>query len=768
MANLETLGIEMELKNESWLKAIGEVVNSLGTLETSLKEISSKMDTLTSNVSDSFKSVSSDVEDSTKSMDTSVKSVSSSISGTLVSSIVKANIITKVLVSTFKTIANTIWSVIKNVFTLGSAYSRLKIATETVARNTGMTTEEIEGLRDALEDANTYGSAAEEVIKTLAMSGLVDMANSLEAVDARTGEMKTGVTALVLTMKDLAAAAGVDSADAIDRVTKFIRTGNQSYADGIIELGNINNAYRRYATSIGVSLTDLTEAQRAQVRLNMVVKEGEKAFGAYANTMQTSGKAVDSIKNLITSLYERLGNTLEPIFASATRAIFLFLDGVRQALIGNAEAFKTWANKVAAYVIAVVRSIGRLLIKIPVVGKYFKSLANFSLKNVVSTVTRVASAADDAMESTEALSNSLLGLAGFDEMNVLEQTTEATASTAEVSTTTSDALDAETLNESIDDINAMADELQGKVDGILKPLETLLEVLGWILDFMKENWKWILALVGAFTVLVGIIKIVSVFGIAFGTGVSLAIFGIIAVILLLILYWGEIKIVALRVLEGIKTGFQNVIIFFTERIQKLKESFSTMWGNIKDGAKQAWEGIKSAFSSVGTWFSNVFTKAWEGVKKVFSSGGKIFSGIKDGIASTFKTVVNGLIGGINKIIAVPFKAINKAIELIKSIKIAGIQPFKSLSTISVPSIPKLAEGGIINSPTLAMIGEAGSEAVVPLGENSEWMDKLVSKINSGSGEINLRVDVGGDKLYEKTIKYMKGKALTTGTNFLGL
>lgn len=765
MATLETLGIEMELKNESWLKAIGEVVTSLGTLETSLKEISSKMDTLTSSVSDSFKSVSSDVEDSTESMDSSVKSVSSSISGTLVSSITKANIITKVLVSTFKTIANTIWSVMKNIFTLGSAYSRLKIATETVARNTGMTTEEIEGLRDALEDANTYGSAAEEVIKTLAMSGLVDMANSLEAVDARTGETETGVTALVLVMKDLAAAAGVDSADAIDRLTKFIRTGNQSYADGIIEIGNINNAYREYANSIGVSLTDLSEAQRAQVRLNAVMEEGEKAFSAYANTMQTSGKAVDSIKDLVTSLYERLGNTLEPIFASATRAIYLFLDGVRQALIGNTEAFKTWANKVAAYVIAVVRSIGRLLVKIPVIGKYFKSLANFSLKNVVTTVSDVTSATDDATESTEALNNSLLGLAGFDEMNVLEKTTEATT---EDSTTTSDASDAASLNESIEEINAMADELQGQVDDILNPLYKFFEILGNIFGFIAENWKWILALVGAFIILTNVIKLLAIFGVVMGTGLSLAIFAVIAVVLLLILYWDEVKTVALKVWEAITTAFKNGVAFFMERIQRLKESFSTMWGNIKDGAKKAWEGIKSAFSSVGTWFSDIFTKAWEGVKKVFSTGGKIFSGIKEGIASTFKTVVNGLIGGINKIIEVPFKAINKAIELIKSIKIAGIQPFKSLSTISVPSIPKLAEGGVINSPTLAMIGEAGSEAVVPLGENAEWMDKLVSKINSGSGEINLRVDVGGDKLYEKTIKYMKGKALTTGTNFLGL
>ncbi len=45
-------------------------------------------------------------------------------------------------------------------------------------------------------------------------------------------------------------------------------------------------------------------------------------------------------------------------------------------------------------------------------------------------------------------------------------------------------------------------------------------------------------------------------------------------------------------------------------------------------------------------------------------------------------------------------------------------------------IPKLARGGIINSATIAMIGEQGKEAVVPLENNTEWMDILAERLAS--------------------------------------
>lgn len=168
--------------------------------------------------------------------------------------------------------------------------------------------------------------------------------------------------------------------------------------------------------------------------------------------------------------------------------------------------------------------------------------------------------------------------------------------------------------------------------------------------------------------------------------------------------------------------------FDSKIIQPIGNFFSNMWNGLKNGASNAWSGIKSVFSSVVSWFREKFTAAWTAVKNVFSTGGKIFDGIKEGIAATFKTVVNGIIGGINKVIAVPFNAINKLLNKIRSVSVAGIEPFKDLikyNALSVPQIPKLARGGIVDSATIAMIGENGREAVVPLENNTQWIDKLV-------------------------------------------
>jgi hypothetical protein len=49
--------------------------------------------------------------------------------------------------------------------------------------------------------------------------------------------------------------------------------------------------------------------------------------------------------------------------------------------------------------------------------------------------------------------------------------------------------------------------------------------------------------------------------------------------------------------------------------------------------------------------------------------------------------------------------------------------------IDIPRIPRLARGGIVDSPTVAMIGEAGKEAVIPL-ENTSFVNTLASTLGS--------------------------------------
>ena len=227
---------------------------------------------------------------------------------------------------------------------------------------------------------------------------------------------------------------------------------------------------------------------------------------------------------------------------------------------------------------------------------------------------------------------------------------------------------------------------------------------------------------------------------------------LIAVILLCIKHWDDIKAAAIICWELIKQAWSKVSEWFNNSIvQPIKNLFVGMWNALKDGAKNAWEGIKSVFSSVTNWFKDVFSKAWQAVKNVFSTGGKIFDGIKDGIASVFKTVVNGIIGGINKVISVPFKAINGMLNTIRNVNILGVSPFKSFwkqNPLSVPQIPMLAQGAVIppNAKFLAMLGDQKN------GRNLEAPESLIRQIvreESGNGNkefiLNLKAILECDK-----------------------
>lgn len=177
--------------------------------------------------------------------------------------------------------------------------------------------------------------------------------------------------------------------------------------------------------------------------------------------------------------------------------------------------------------------------------------------------------------------------------------------------------------------------------------------------------------------------------------------------------------------------FSVVSDWFTTNIaDPIKNIFTGIWNKLKDGASNAWNGIKNVFGSVADWFKNIFSKAWQAVKNVFSTGGKVFDGIKDGIVKAFKTVVNAIIRGINKVIKVPFDGINWALNKIKGISILGVEPFGWISTINTPQIPELAKGGVLEKGQVGLLEGDGAEAVVPLEKNTGWIRKVANQIHN--------------------------------------
>lgn len=149
-----------------------------------------------------------------------------------------------------------------------------------------------------------------------------------------------------------------------------------------------------------------------------------------------------------------------------------------------------------------------------------------------------------------------------------------------------------------------------------------------------------------------------------------------------------------------------------------------------------WNGIKGVFNGVISFLSGTFTGNW---RKVFSGLRQIISSIFVTIGGIIKAPINAAISGINSAI----RAVNKiSFDVPSWIPVVGGKHFG----VHLPTIPALAEGGIVTKATMALVGEGKEhEAVIPLSK----LDKLVT--NSVQKVLNTKEN----KTYEKDNKENK-------------
>ena len=81
--------------------------------------------------------------------------------------------------------------------------------------------------------------------------------------------------------------------------------------------------------------------------------------------------------------------------------------------------------------------------------------------------------------------------------------------------------------------------------------------------------------------------------------------------------------------------------------------------------------------------------------------------------------------------------------------------------VSVSNIPQMARGGIFDTPTVVQVGEDGTEAIVPLENNTEWMDTLADKIRAGAQRIVIPIYLNGRKIAEEIIDLTKQRNFAT-------
>lgn len=176
----------------------------------------------------------------------------------------------------------------------------------------------------------------------------------------------------------------------------------------------------------------------------------------------------------------------------------------------------------------------------------------------------------------------------------------------------------------------------------------------------------------------------------------------------------------------------------TEALPKLTAQAAKLAGAligwIVDVAPGVLLGLGEMLLKVGGWL------ATEGVPKLKAFGKDLATGLLDGIVNALGSLASGASGVARQVVNAIIRfvnsqiidRVNRAVEFTIDLPLV---PAFHVNPPDIPRIPMLAAGGLVTQPTLAGIGEAGPEAVIPLDRLHEFGG------GGGGGTVNITVNM---------------------------
>ena len=513
------------------------------------------------------------------------------------------------------------------------------------------------------------------------------------------------------------------------------------------------------ATELGITKTfnAMTQAEKAYLRYYVIMKQTTDAQGDMARTLQSPANQLRLLKQALTECARALGNIFIPILQKVIPMLVIFV-------------------KVLTFVFeAIAKLFGFEYPDVQWYGDYSAGVGDLG----------------DEMDKTGRKAKKLKQqLAGFDEINNLTTNKGGGGGVGGLGG------DWASFELPTYDFLGGLEEKAAKVVQVLSAITPILIGIGVAIGVIVVGYNWASIMATGKKLLDGLIFGVQFFWAVLQANPIAAVIAAIAIIIgvLVSLYnncetfrnwvdntWAWLKGVfaaaqarfnkffaavfewGYNTYTNIVNWFKGLPEWFATIWQTLVAKINSKWAAFKQGAVDAWNKIKEVFGNIPNWFKDKFATAWQKVKNVFSTGGQVFAGIKEGIENVFKSVVNALITGINRIITTPFQKIKDILTKIKNTDVLGFKPFSFLNVSwSIPQIPKLAQGGIVDNPRLAMIGENGAEAIVPLEHNTEWINKVAAQINDeGNDDVVKAIETLIDVVVNKQL-VVDGASLARG------
>lgn len=536
--------------------------------------------------------------------------------------------------------------------------------------------------------------------------------------------------------------------------------------------------YKRELENANVSKQKLVDNARAKMQVGIFQDAGK--------SVNTFGESINmAIKKML-----RLGIAVYGIRGAYTilsRAATTYMnnnEGVRNSITGVWNALGELLGPVIQWV------TGLLLKLIGYLDVFIQALTG------VSIIARAnAKALAKQTSAQQELNKAQRQQAGFDEQNVLSDTSSGSSGGGSSSLG------------SMGGIDMSGVELDAEmVERVRKFGEICKDVFTWI----GENWKIVvIALAGitagiiAFNVATTVCQLLLIPINATVLLIVGAIALLIAIIVAVIVYWDELGVVASKCVDWIKEKWQQFCTWFKEvwndikkwfidlwdkitnkvseimnkikelwtnfkswinekLIQPVKTFFVNLWTSVKDGVVGAVDKIKNIFGTVANWINSYVVSP---IKRFF---GDLWESLKGGPKSFVNFVIEKMEWMINKII----DGVNWLIKQLNKVSfnvpdwvpgIGGKTFGFKINQVSAVSLPRLAQGGIVNNPGKGVpliAGEQGREMILPLENNTEWMDVLASKMG---GNVTIPIYLpNGKKLAEYVIDVANKKTFAKG------
>lgn len=240
-----------------------------------------------------------------------------------------------------------------------------------------------------------------------------------------------------------------------------------------------------------------------------------------------------------------------------------------------------------------------------------------------------------------------------------------------------------------------------------------------------------------------------------------AITAVIAIIILCVKHWDEIKETVTNVCNKMKETVSNWVNNVGQFFSNLKFNIVNKVAEIRDGIKnkfqEAYNGIRNIFSNIGNFFNGI----WKNIKNTFTNLG---TSIGNAISGAVKAGINGVISLIEKTINTAIRLINGGIKLINLI------PGVSVGTINTLNLPRLAKGNVAYDETLAIFGEYSGasnnpEITTPQNIMRDTFEDVLSDFNSNNRQpVHITIQYLGKDIFDDTIDYINSKTRRTGRN----